>query len=143
MRPFTLRRRLGPGRYFLRLTVPARKGGSDRRELPFAVRRGGGVRRLRAFSRPERCTLIRSARLGGPVFGRSLQVRARLDGRGRATAALLRGRTVVARKRLRGKGLSRRVRFATAGLPKGRYRVRLTARAGKRRARALLHAARV
>ena len=142
MRPFVLHRSLAPGRYVLRLSVPARKGTTDRRELPFAVTGGGTVRRLRPFSRPERCGLLRSARLGGPVFGGALRVRAKLGRRARATATLLRGGRLVERKRLKGRGLARRARFATAGAPSGAHRVRIVVRRGKRRARAVLHATR-
>jgi acyl-homoserine-lactone acylase len=141
MRPFTIRRALRPGRYFARLSVPARKGTVDRRELPFAITSGGRVRRAKPFSRPAKCGLIRSARLSGPVFAGSLRVRAKLGRRGRATATLLRGGRAVQRKRLRGRRLVRRARFATAGLPRGSYRVRIVVRAGKRRAKTALFAA--
>jgi acyl-homoserine-lactone acylase len=141
-RPAAIRLPLRPGVYVARLTTKARTGRTDVRELPFRVR-GGGILRLRPFARPERCGLLRSARLSGPVLGKGASLRLRLARRARVRVTVLTigGRVVLSRS-LRGRAGVQKLRLGRSGLSAGAYRVRVVARAGKRRGRATLHATR-
>jgi hypothetical protein len=136
-------RRLRSGRYFVRVTSLGATGKTDRREVAFSERRHRSRVSRRAFSRRERCSLLRSATLGSPLFGRSLKLRYRLGSRARVSIRVLRGRRTVLRLRGRSRRAgAHRARLRTAGLPRGGYRVRIVVRAGRRRAAATLYARR-
>ena len=132
------RRPLGPGVYVMRFTARARTGLDDSRYVPFRVR-GGRVVRLRRFAIPERCGLLRSARLSSPVLGRRAAVRLRLARRARVKVTVFSGRRVVLTRVMRGRAGVQKLRLARGGLSAGNYRVRVVARAGKSRGRAVLY----
>ena len=134
-----LRRPLRPGLYVMRLSAKARTGRTDRRELPFRVRRGRIVR-LKPYSLPSRCGLLRGARYSAPVVRDPLRFRLRLARRARVRV-VLRSRALrnTIRFALPAHARWQQVRTKFPVLPSGRYSVRLTARAGKRRSKATLN----
>ena len=132
------RRPLGPGVYVMRFTTRARTGLDDSRYVAFRVR-AGRVVRLRRFAIPERCGLLRSARLSSPVLGRGAAVRLRLARRARVRVTVFSGRRVVLTRVVRGRAGVQKLRLDKRGLTVGHYRVRIVARAGKSRSRAVLY----
>ena len=137
----TVRAPLRDGIYVARLRAKARTGRVGVRVLPFRVR-GGRVARLRPHSLPERCGLLRSASLASPVLGARSVLRLRLARRARVRVVLRRAGRVVLRRSLRGRARVRQLRLGRKGLARGRYRVRVVARSGKRRGAATLYALR-
>jgi hypothetical protein len=106
------------GVYVLRV----RKAG-DTRRLPVR-RRGGTLRRLRAFERRARCARVRSLSLGAPTFRGRLTIAYRLAARARVTLTVRRGNHVVRRIRRR-PARSGKVRVTRPRLRRGSYRVTL------------------
>ena len=137
----TTRLPLGRGVYVARFATTARTGRATIRDVPFHVR-GGRVVRLRSYQRPDRCGLLRGARLSGPLLGSRSALRLHVGRRARVGIRVLRGRRVVRSRSVRGVTGVRQLRLRTGRLARGSYRVRVVVRAGKRREATILHALR-
>ena len=96
------------------------------------ARRGGRFHRRPAAARRAGCGLVRSFKLGLPVFGgtrrKKLAVSYRLGSARTARVTVLRGKRVVRRSRARSRraGRTYRLRIAPRRLKRATYRVRLT-----------------
>jgi acyl-homoserine-lactone acylase len=112
------------GVYVLRVRMPG-----DTRRLALR-RRGGTLRRLRAFEHRARCARVRSLSLGAPTFRGRLTIAYRLAARARVTLTIRRGSHVVRRIRRR-PARSGKVRVTRPRLRRGSYRV--TLRTGRTR----------
>jgi hypothetical protein len=135
------------GTYYVRVSIPV-QGGRDARRFAL-VRSNGRFRRARAFHRRPSCGLLRQFRLARAVFGgrrnHRLAIAYRLGRRARVGVTVLRGRRVVRRFRAASRAGERvhRLRLAPRGLPRGEYRIRLTAVAGNTRVVSTLGARRL
>jgi hypothetical protein len=123
------------GFYFVRFSVPVAGGQSDVRRI--ALQRTGGRFVVRpSFYRRATCDALESFKLERPVFGgptnRALNVAFRLASPARVTVTVLRGSETI--RKLgptdRRAGVTHRLRLDATGLPRGTYRVRLTAVVG-------------
>jgi acyl-homoserine-lactone acylase len=125
---YSPRRALAAGTYILRLRARSESGRDDVREFGFSVS-GGRTSVLPAHSARDRCGTLRSAALGGPVFGRALVVRYRLNAAATVTIELRKGRRLVRRvtRRRQPAGADRATSLNTAGLAAGAYSVRVKA----------------
>jgi hypothetical protein len=111
----------------VRLATLTPGGRMDTRRFALS-RPAGRFRSLPAYTRPERCELLRSFSLSGPAFGRrGLGVVPRTVEPARAVLRLHRGRRTVRRVRLGTvqAQAERRLRLRARGLRRGRYAVDL------------------
>jgi hypothetical protein len=111
-------------------------GGTDTRRLAFRRSRSGAFTRLPKFEANSGCGLLRSFRLGAPVFGRT-GVSAAFTLAENASYELRRGARVLRR----GQGRSGRLRITSAR--RGRVVLRLVVRSGGRTITTKLAAARL
>jgi hypothetical protein len=137
----------GNGIYIVRFRARAPRGVDTRRIA--VVRRGGRFRLAPRYYRRKSCGLLTSFKLERPAFGgrrnRALGIAFRLSRGARVGVRVHRAGRTVRRYRAvrRGARTTHRLRLASEGLARGRYRVTITVRAGGRRARATLHATRL
>jgi murein tripeptide amidase MpaA len=120
------------GYYIVRWRMELADGRADVRRV--AVRRVNGRLSKRAsYYRRATCGLLRSYKLTRPVFGgrtsRALYASFQLERAARVTVTVLRGNRVIRRMgpTQRRAGLTHRVRIDPARLPRGDYRVLVTA----------------
>ena len=136
-------KRLRDGVYFARFQVPQADGRIDSRRVTL-VRRGGRWSKRPPFYRRKSCRLMPSSRLRLPVFGgrtaEPMRIALQLSRRARVTVALRRGGRTVRKftKTLGARRRAHRSRVGAAGLPRGIYRVRITARRGGRKVTSVL-----
>jgi hypothetical protein len=126
-RSFTWKARgAGQGIYTVRL-----RSGGDVRQFVLA-RRGGRFHRRPAAAKRPGCGIVRSFKLGLPVFGgtrgKKLALSYRLGSARTVRVTVLRGKRVVRRFKAHSRrpGRTYRQRIAPRGLRRGTYRVRLT-----------------
>jgi acyl-homoserine-lactone acylase len=126
----------GAGVFVVRFRTPGVFGGTDTRRLAFRRTRSGKFTRLPKFEANTGCGLIRSFRLGAPVFGK----------RGtQASFTLAEDATFELRdrRRLLGRGNADKARFLVASKRRGRHRVKLVVRSGGQTVTRTLAAARL
>ena len=135
-------RRVTDGYYFARFRMRTAAGTETRR---ITLRRSDGrFARRPGFYRRATCDLLPSFKLERPVFGgttaKPLRIAYRVARRARVQVTVLRGKRVVKRFATRTTPAARtqRLRLSAAGLPRGDYSVRLSARAGSERLRSAL-----
>lgn len=136
---------------------PARKLVSARRRGAYVVRfradgevrrtaflrRGRRLRALPAFERRDPCGLITAATLSSPTLRRSTVLRVGLSEPARVIVRVRRGRRTVARFRTRATAPRHRLRIRGKRLRRrGTYRISVTARTDRQRARVTLRAVR-
>ncbi len=136
------------GWYVARIRLRGSGGGAAVRRFALERRRGR-FRRRPSFARGPSCDPIRRFSLSRPVFGgrrgAPLGIAVRVSQRARVSLTARRGRRVVRRFRARTvpAGRTRRLRLPAAGLPRGRYTIRVAARRGGGVVRAALGARRL
>ena len=127
--------------------VVARGSGArpDRRAFAFRYS-GSGFAALKRFSRADSCGLISHLRLSSPVFGGkySLVLRVATTSGARVKVTLLRNGKRAARKAVKTSASRlKKVTFAAKKLRRGAYTVKVTAKAGGRKASGKLFASRL
>jgi len=140
-------RAVAPGVYVVRIRAANPNGSSDVRSA-VVERRGGRWVRGRSFESKASCALVSTFRLSSPVFSRKvpLDIALTTTQPARVRITVFRGsskravRSITARTRT---GRVARFRFKAGTLPRGTYRVRVTATRGKARVVLTLHAARL
>jgi hypothetical protein len=135
-------RRLPRGSYVVRVASRAPNGTTDVRRIPVRLI-GGRFRRAAAIERHRPCGLLRAFAIRHSTFGRRpLRVAFAVGRRATVTLALRRNGRVVRRVPVRIYAPGRTHRVTLRGLPRGRYRVTVSVRAGAKRVRASLRASR-
>ena len=125
-------RKVGDGYYFARYRIRT-AAGTETRRVTLQRKRGKFSRRT-DFYRRATCDLLPSYKLERPVFGgrsdRPLGIAYKLARAARVTVTVTRGSRVVKRfsAAQRAAGRTHRLRLGAEGLPRGEYRVRLSAR---------------
>ena len=138
----------GDGIYFVRYRVRGAAGKIDTRRH-VVQRRNGKWRKRPPHFRRGSCDLVPSFKLTFPTFGgttnRTLGISYRLSTKARVSVTVKRGKQVVRKYRTVRRKAGKRfvLRLPAAGLARGDYRVKLVAKAGKRKVRSKLVARRL
>ena len=136
------------GIYFVRFRVRGAAGKIDTRRH-VVERRNGKWRKRPPHFRRGSCDLVPSFKLTFPTFGgttnRALGISYRLSTKARVKVTVKRGRQTVRRYRAVTRRAGKRwvLKLPATGLARGDYRVRLVAKAGKRKVRSTLVARRL
>jgi len=128
-------KKITDGYFFVRYRVKGARTRTDFRRFTLQRTKGRFASR-RTFYRPDSCGLLASAKLERPVFGgrtnRPLNIAFRLARASTVTVQVRKGKRVVRTfTTRRAAGQTHRIRVTSKKLPRGEYRVTISARAGK------------